>query len=83
MEQSHELFSKIKGRGGASLVPRCREGGGEKGAPGVYCMRMRVNFQKFLENRNTSGQLRYTDFCEVVEFYCVKDAYHSHALCER
>ena len=46
-------------------------------------MRMRVNFQKFLENRITSGHLRYTDFCEVADFYCVEDAYHNHALCER
>ena len=40
--------------------------------PGVYCMRMRVNFQKFLENRITSGHLRYTNFCEVADFYCVE-----------
>ena len=66
-----------------SLVPRRGEGGGGKGAPGVYLMRMRVNFQKFLENRITSGHLRYTDFCEVADFYCVEDAYHNHALCER
>ena len=59
-----------------SLVPRRREGGGEKGAPGVYCKRMRINFQKFLENFITSGHLRYTDFCEVADFYCVEDAYH-------
>ena len=67
----------------SSLLPRRGEGGGGKGAPGVYCMRMRVNFQKFLENRITSGHLRYTDFCEVADFYCVEDAYHNHALCER
>ena len=65
-----------------SLVPRCGEGGGEKGAPGVYCTRMWVNFQKFLENPITSGHLHYTDFCEVADFYCVEDAYHNHALCE-
>ena len=62
-----------------SLIPRRGEGGGEKGAPGVYCMCMCV---KFLENRITSGHLRYTDFCEVANFYCVEDAYHNHALCE-
>ena len=55
-----------------SLVPRCRERGGEKGAPGVYCTRMCVNFQKFLENHITCGHLRYTDLCEVADFYCVE-----------
>ena len=65
-----------------SLVPRRREGGGEKGVPGVYCTCMRINFQKFLENRITSGHLHYTDFCEVANFYCVEDAYHNHTLCE-
>ena len=66
----------------ASLVARHGEGGGGKGAPGVYCMRMRVNFQKFLENHITSRHLRYTDFCEVVDFYCVEDAYQDvYMLC--
>ena len=65
-----------------SLVPRRWEGGGEKGVPGAYCMCMHVNFQKFLENRITSRHRRYTAFCEVADFYCVEDAYHSHALCE-
>ena len=66
----------------SSLVPRRGEGRGGKGAPGVYCMRMGVNFPKLSENHITSGYLRYTDFCEVVDFYCVEDAYHNHALCE-
>ena len=64
-----------------SLVPRHGEAGGEKGAPGIYCMRMCINFQKFLENRIISGHLRYTDFCEVADLYCVEDAYHNHAVC--
>ena len=59
-----------------SLIPRHREGGGEKGAPGVYCTRMRVNFQNFMENFTTSGHLHYTDFCEVADFYGVENAYH-------
>ena len=37
---------------------------------------------KFLENLITGGHLRYTDFHEVADFYCVEDAYHNHALCE-
>ena len=49
----HVLLWNIKIRHAAttcSLVPRREEGGGGKGVPGVYCMRMHVNFQKFLEN---------------------------------
>ena len=47
------------------------------GATGV------ASFQKFLENRITSGHLHYTDFCEVADLYCVEDAYHNHALYEQ
>ena len=71
------------GRARVSLIPRRGEGGRGKGAPGVYCMCMHINFQKFLENHITSGHLSYTDFCEVADFYYVEDAYHNHALCER
>ena len=60
-------YTKIK-TNFSCLIPRCGEGGGEKGVPGVYCMRMCFNFPKFLENLITSGHLRYTDFCKVADF---------------
>ena len=37
-----------------SLVPRREEGGGEKGAPGVYCMCIGINFPKFLKIQRAS-----------------------------
>ena len=40
-----------------SLVPR---GGKVERTPGVYCMRMRVNFQEILENRITNEYFRVT-----------------------
>ena len=40
-----------------SLVPRRRK---DERAPGVYCMRMRVDFQEILENRITNEYFRVT-----------------------
>ena len=42
---------------GVSLVPRRRK---DERAPGVYCMRMRINFLEILENRITNEYFRVT-----------------------
>ena len=54
------------------LAPR----GGEKGAPGICCIQMCVNFQKFLKNCITIGHFHYTNFSEVADLYRMEDAYH-------
>ena len=63
--------------------PGTEKGEGEKDRLVSTVCACALIFQKFLENCITSGHLRYTDFCEVADLYCVEDAYHNHALCER
>ena len=63
-----------------SLIPRREEGGGGKERLVSTVCACALISKKFLENRITSGHLRYTDLCEVADFYCVEDAYHSHAV---
>ena len=58
--------AQVRGGSWASLVPGAEER--RKGAPGIQCMCMCVNFQ----NHTTNGHLHYTSFCQLSQFYVNK-----------
>ena len=53
---------------GTSLVPRCREGGGEKGAPGVYCMREQWTPGTLFSPPHGAGNQASTGTCMSVHY---------------